>query len=330
MVIFGKFARLTAAGSVALLVFAIGVLAQARAADAVFPAGSRVGLVPPPGMVVAEAFDGFADPNKDAAILIATLPAAAYPQLDKSMDAEALKKQGLNLEKREPIQLSFGKGFLLTGRLVADKVHYRKWLLVAPASDFTALISVQVPDDDPAYSDRVVREALTTLAARPQVPEAEQLSLLPFAVGDLAGFHIDAVLRGRALLLSDAPIPSNPAKDNSGDTGMVARMFIAAIPGGPQDINQHANFARLSFNEIGGIKDVQISISEPLRINGQSGYQTMAQAKDAQSGTDLMVVQWLRFGGEGYLQMVGLAPAGDNWTAVLARLRAVRDGIETK
>ena len=209
----GKFARATAAGFAALLVVAIGAATPARAADPVFPTGSRVGLVPPPGMAVAETFSGFADPNKDAAILIAILPTAAYSQIDKSMDAEALKKQGVNLEKREPMQLSFGKGFLLTGRQVADKVRYRKWLLVAPASDFTALISVQVPEDDPAYPDRVVREALATLTVRPQVPEAEQLSLLPFTVGDLAGFHVDAVLRGRALLLSDAPIVSNSAKE---------------------------------------------------------------------------------------------------------------------
>jgi hypothetical protein len=42
-----------------------------------------------------------------------------------------------------------------------------------------------------------------------------------------------------------------------------------------------------------------------------------------------MVVQWLRFGSGGYLQMVGIAHA-DAWTSVLARLRTVRDSIDTK
>ena len=42
-----------------------------------------------------------------------------------------------------------------------------------------------------------------------------------------------------------------------------------------------------------------------------------------------MVVQWLRFGGGGYLQMVGIARA-DTWIAALARLRTVRDSIELK
>jgi hypothetical protein len=309
--------------------FALMALAiPALAAEPVFPPGSRVGLVPPAGMVASKTFDGFADPGSDAAILITVLPAAAYPQIDKTLDADALKKQGVNLEKREPMLLSFGKGFLLTGRQIAEKTRYRKWLLVASASDFTALVTVQVPEQATAYSDRVVRESLATLSVRPKVPEAEELGLLPFAVGDLAGFHVDGALRGRALMLSDASGPNDSSKEATFGS-LDARMLIAAVPGGPAEPDQHANFAKLSFNEIGGIRNVHVTVSEPLRIGGQSGYQTMAEAKDVQSGADLMVVQWLRFGGGGYLQMVGIGRA-DSWTSVLARLRTVRDSVELK
>jgi hypothetical protein len=55
----------------------------------------------------------------------------------------------------------------------------------------------------------------------------------------------------------------------------------------------------------------------------------MADAKDARSGVDVRVVQWLRFGGGGYLQMVGIARTA-GWTTALARLRTVRDSIDTK
>jgi hypothetical protein len=40
-------------------------------------------------------------------------------------------------------------------------------------------------------------------------------------------------------------------------------------------------------------------------------------------------VQWLRFGGGGYLQMVGIARA-DAWPRTLARLRTVRDSVELR
>ena len=361
--------RWIAAGGLAVLLLASCIAAPARAADPLFPPGSRVGLAPPPGMVLSDSFAGFADPDKNAAILIATLPAAAYSQLDKSLDVDELHKQGINLEKREPMRLGIGKGFLLTGRQAAGKEHYRKWLLVVAAGDITALVSVQIPESDAAYPTNVVRTALATLAVRESVPEQEQLGLLPFTVGDLAGFHVDAVLPGRALVLSaatdeaskDAPKEapqgaSNEAPQDASNEGakasskeapkdsskeakdsakeaitrsLAARLLITAAPGGPAEADDRGNFARTSFAEIGGIRDVHITMSEPLRIGGQSGYQTMAEAKDARSGTNVMVVQWLRFGSGGFLQMIGIARA-DVWTSTLSRLRAVRDSIQPK
>jgi hypothetical protein len=322
--------RLCSAGAFAVFA-ALALAAQAapaQAEDVIFPPGSRVGLAPPPGMVASKTFDGFADPAKDAAILITVLPAEAYGQIEKVLDSDALKRQGVTVEKREPIQLSFGKGVLLIGRQVAEKNRYKKWLLVASAADLTAMVTVQVPEPDSVYSDQALRTALATLAVRAKVPEEEELSLLPFAVGDLAGFHVDDVLRGRALMLRDEAAASEAGKETT-PRGFDARMLIAAVPGGPSEADQRADFARLMFNEIGGIRQVRITMSEPLRIGGQSGFQTMAEAQDAHTGADVRVIQWLRFGGGGYLQMVGIAGA-DGWTSVLARLRTVRDSVELK
>ena len=370
-----RFRSITAGAGLAILLLSLVVAMPSRAAEPAFPPGSRIGLVPPTGMVISDAFAGFADPEKNAAILIATLPAAAYSQLDKTLDTEELRKQGISLEKREPMRLDAGKGFLLTGRQVAGKERYRKWLLVLAAGDITALVSVQVPESDTAYPNNIVRAALATLAVRQKVPEQEQLGLLPFTVGDLAGFRVDAVLPGRALVLSaaaaetakdaakeseEAPKEPKEAKDSkeaAKDTSKEApkepkeakdskeapkdsskeaaarsfdaRLLIAAAPGGPAEADDRGSFARTSFAEIGGIRDVRITMSEPLRIGGQSGYQTMAEAKDARSGADVMVVQWLRFGSGGFLQMTGIARA-DAWTSTLSRLRAVRDSVQPK
>lgn len=339
--------KLPAVGGCAALAVALALAitipaSPARAADPIFPFGSRVGLVPPPGMVASDSFAGFSDPSENAAILITVLPAAAYDHVERTFDADALKKQGIIIEKREPMQLRTGKGFLVIGRQLADKEHYRKWLLVAAADDLTALISVQIPEHDKAYPDGAVRAALATLSVRASVPQEEELRLLPFTIGDLAGFHVEGVMPGRAIVLGDAP--AEGAKDGSKDgskegpkdtskgaaeVGPDARMLIAAMPGGPSEFDDRANFARLMFNEIGGVSDVHLTLSEPLRIGGQPGYQTMAQAKDARTGTDVMVVQWLRFGASGFLQMTAIARA-ENWTSMLARLRAVRDSITVK
>jgi hypothetical protein len=294
----------------------------AQAADAIFPVGSRVGLVPPAGMVVSKSFLGFEDVAKDSAILIAAQPPAAYPEIEKSLATDVLKKNGIIVDNREEMKFDFGKGTLVVGKQIADKTRYRKWLLNVQTAELTALVNVQIPEQETAYPDAVVRAALATLAVRATIPDAEKLSLLPFTLGDLAGFHVENVLPGRAVMLVDTPdgVPT----DTFG-----TRMFVAAFDGGPGETEDHGQFARMTFGQIVGIKDVQITMSEPLRIGGQSGFQTTAQAKDMQTGDDIMVAQWLRFGTGGFMQMIGMAKA-NVWTTTLTRLRAVRDGIQLR
>jgi hypothetical protein len=301
------------------------VAAPARAADPIFPTGLRIGLVPPVGMAVSKRFPGFEDRDADSTIIIAVLPAVAYAGMDRTAVPDVLKKQGITMDKREPMQLSIGKAFLVTGSQEEDKKRYRKWVLVAGLDDLTALVSVEIPEENKTYTDAVVRAALATLAVRASVPDAERLSLLPFTVGDLAGFQIESVVPGRALVLADIPASQATVPIQA----VNARLLIAAEQGGPTESENRGDFARLAFDSIGGIKDVRINMSEPLNVNGQQGYQTMAQAKELQSDADLMVVQWLRFGSGGFLQIVGIARA-DIWTSVLTRMRAVRDSIEPK
>src|SRR5262245_4152074 len=99
------------------LMFALALNGAAWAqTDTVFPPGSRVGLVPPQGFATGKTFKGFADVEKNAMILITELPASAYERLEDHIAAEQLEKQGVTVEKREPITLSTGPAFLVSGR----------------------------------------------------------------------------------------------------------------------------------------------------------------------------------------------------------------------
>jgi hypothetical protein len=311
----------TAAAVAAALAWLV-LAPAAQAADPIFPIASRIGLVPPAGMVASKSFVGFEDVAKDSAILVAAQPPAAFPEIEKSLATDVLKKNGITVDNREEVKFDFGKGTLVIGKQAADKTRYRKWLMVVQANDLTALVNVQIPEQETAYPDAVIRAALATLAVRATIPDAEKLSLLPFTLGDLGGFHVENVLPGRAVMLIDTP-------DGAPTDKFDARMFIAAFDGGPNENEDRAQFARMTFGQIVGIKDVQLTMSEPLRIGGQSGFQTTAQAKDMKTGDDIMVAQWLRFGTGGFMQMIGMAKA-DAWPAALTRLRAVRDGIQLR
>jgi hypothetical protein len=148
---------------------------------------------------------------------------------------------------------------------------------------------------------------------------------VPFKIGELAGFRIAAVFPGRAVMLSDAPAsPSGPP-----EAAMEPQMRVALAPGGPAQSSERDAFARDLFATIPNLKDVRFENSEPLRIGGQQGHQILANGRDAASGATLKVVQWLRFGGGAYMQMLGVARS-DAWKDAYPRFRSVRDGIEPR
>src|SRR5262245_64662796 len=212
------------------LVLALALVqAPVRAAEVVYPPGSRIGLAPPPGLAPSRNFfGGYEDPDPDSNVVIkmAALPVEAYAELDKTMGAEALKRQGLTFESREAMPLSTGKAFLVVGHQEVDKTNVRKWLLVASSPGLTAFVTVQVPDAAKArYPDAAIRAALVTLAVRTTLPTEEQLGLVPFKVGELAGFRLAGVIPGRAVMLSDAPA------NMSGPPEAATHILVALAPG---------------------------------------------------------------------------------------------------
>lgn len=314
-----KIEAMARACSLLLLLVALGG-PPAQAADAIYPPGSRLGLVPPSGMITSTNFFGFEDPNTNATITLVSLPAQAYGELERSVSAEVLKREGVALEKRETLSLPAGKAFLVIGH--EDKTRSRKWILIGAASNLTALVTMQIPDGAKnLYSDASIRETLATLTVRDTVPVDEQLSLLPFKITDLAGYRVGAIVPGRAVILSDAPLDApSPAP---------SQMLVTVAPGGPTQTSEREAFARDVFAAVPNVRDVRIITSEPLRIQGQPGHQILAQARDATGAKSLTVVQWLRFGGGGYLQLVAIAPV-EAWPDAYPRFRAVRDGIEPR
>src|SRR6266446_5554850 len=114
---------------VLLFILALGA-PRAQPADAVYPPGSRLGLVPPSGMVLSTNFFGFEDPNTNAGIILASLPVQAYAELERSVSAEVLRREGVTFGGREAVSLSAGKSFRVMGRKEIKKKRIRKGILI--------------------------------------------------------------------------------------------------------------------------------------------------------------------------------------------------------
>jgi hypothetical protein len=304
-------------------VFATALAVHAAASKTVYPLASPIGLVPPAGMQASTQFRGFEDRENNVFIRLVALPADAYSEIAQSMTADTLRKQGMTVEKRESLALAGGEGVLVIVRQQADAVLIRKWLLVAPLGEVTALVSFETPAKRAGrYPEKVIRAALASVTARASVPDAEKLALLPFQLNELAGMRLVQVVPGVAAQLTDGP---NDAFEGAEQPHVV----IAMAPGGPRQPADYDRFARQSFTGLPPFKDIRLLGSESMRIGGQSGHELRAEAKDAKTGEEVVIVQWLRFGPGAHLRILAFGPK-ENWTQTFTRLRAVRDGVSPR
>src|SRR5436305_1446381 len=91
--------------SVLLAALHLGAGTMARAAEPLYPTGSRIGLTPPPGMTVSQQFPGFEDSTKNVFIRLVAMPDKAFAEIEHTMTVETLNKQGITVERREPIDV---------------------------------------------------------------------------------------------------------------------------------------------------------------------------------------------------------------------------------
>lgn len=301
------------------LLLAAAPAVPAGAVELMYPRGSAIGLVPPPGMVESEQFAGFEDDATKSSILVVDMPAEAYDQLVTGFSEQALTTRGVTLEDREDFPLKGAKAILLIGRQTAGPVSVRKWVLLVGSERGTGIVTVQVPEAGAsAYPDKVVREALSSITFR---NVADQAGSLPFAVTNLAGFRPVRALGGTTLLLTDGPKDTLDGPDQP--------VFVVSIAGGAPRDDERRQFALRALSTIPGVKDLKLDRAEPQRINGQAGFEVMATGADARTGAPIKVVQWIRFGPTAYIRMVGVTKL-DAFPDVYDRLRALRDGMEAR
>ena len=312
--------RRTIVGALALAALTV---TPALAADPVFPTSSRVGLVPPAGFVPSTRFAGFENQQANAAILLLTMPNEAYDEVEKNFTNETLKSLGMEVVTREAMTFKDGKGVFVAGPMEQAGSKRYESRMIANLAGVTALVSVQMLESSrAAVTDAMVKDALKTLAVRPQVPEAERLAVLPYKIGELSGFRVVISAHDGTAVLTQGP------KDAA---EKVEQPFVlmSVVTGEAPKPDERDKVARQAFGSAPGIKDIKITRSEGLRFGQASGHEIIAEAKDATSNVDVTAVQWLRFGTNAHLKIFAIAKKSD-WNAVYPKLRAIRDSIEPR
>jgi hypothetical protein len=292
----------------------------APAADPVFPPGARVGMVPLVGLNRAKAFIGFETEDQGVKVVVADLPAEAYNEVSTAFKSAPGGTGGI---KPESIETPAGLGYYTVENGKDGATNVRRYSMIVPGIAFSGYIAVQVPENaQKIYSDDAVRQMFATAVVRKEVPADEQLGLLSFKVGELGEFkNVRTLAPGAAVIIADG--------DET--TGFEAAPFmiiglIGQTAASPED---RGRFAQQIATTIPGVRDGRITMSEPVRIDGQPGYETRIEATSGKDNTPVTIVQWLRFGSNSAMRIIGSSPR-DQWAQAFPRFRAVRDGIRPR
>jgi hypothetical protein len=295
-------------------------MGSARAADPVFPPGARLGMTPLVGLVPAKAFTGFETEDRSVRVLIAELPAAAYGEVMNAFKTGPAVAAGA---KPETLETGAGTAYYTAETAKNASGVFRHYSMILSGGTFSGYVDVQVPENaTKIYSDDAVRQMLVSAVLRKEVPIAEQLALMPFKVGDLGDFkNVRALGATGALLLADG--------DETAGFEVAPFMVIGLMASTPAQPDDRARFAEQAARAIPGMHSGRITMSEPVRIDGMAGYETRIDATSGRDETPVTLVQWLRFGGQGSLRIIGSAPR-DQWEKAFPRFRAVRDGVDPR
>jgi hypothetical protein len=306
--------RLLAA--IALLVTAC----PAFAADAVFPPGVRVGMTPLVGLVRAKSFIGFETEDQGVKVLVTELPAEAYGEV---MNAFKANPAGTGGVKPESIETSAGVAYYTAESAKDGATSVRRYSMILPGGTFSGYVAVQVPENAAKiYTDEAVRQMFASAVIRKEVPVDEQLGLMPFKIGEVSDFkNVRTLAPGAAVILADG--------DETTGFEAAPFMVIGLIGSTPTQPEDRGRFAQQVATTIPGVRDARITMSEPIRIDGMPGFETRIDATSGKDNTSVTVVQWLKFGSQNSLRIIGSAPR-EQWPKAFPRFRAVRDGIQPR
>src|ERR1041384_5623542 len=169
----------------ACLSLALG--SAALAGEPVFPPGSRVGLVPAPGMAPGKSFQGFEDREKRVVLLVSEVSAQTYDRIAEEFTPEAIRRTGMEEISRETLPLAQGEGLLIVTRQGHNGTALRKWALLGRSDDLTVTIIGVVPEAArDAYPDTAMRAALSSVVVRGHLTPDEMLAVLPYRLRGLA------------------------------------------------------------------------------------------------------------------------------------------------
>ena len=297
-------------------------IAQETVAETVFVPGKTVGLTPPDGFELTDKFSGFVHKASGSSFLLVELEAGAFDELKKGMTQERLAGQGITVASSDPISIAGFDGIIIKGTQKANDLEIKKWILLLGTKDVSVLLTAQDLSGD-TLEHEAVMAAFNSIVLRAPASIEEQISKLPFTIGDLGEFRVIRTMAGSGALLTRGP--KDVVADQSQPVVVILRPVTQPFPTSvfPADLAEQLLRTVRSI-EITGVND-----TVEATVAGAEGYETTANALDSQLKSQLVVAQWLKLDSGQQMRVLAIMPE-EGHEADIEALRTIVSELRLK
>jgi hypothetical protein len=268
------------------LVFGCSLIAVAKEPDpelrVAFPQAG-VELLQPAGFERAKDFEGFAQPEKAASVLIMVIPAPST-DVTSGMTAEAFKTQGIALLDKTPVTVAGQPGLLLHATQSHQDIDFEKWVVVFGDRSTTMITATYPQELTEEFSEPL---QATLLSAR-------LINVNPGPPGSSVDFQIAKT--DKLKLASDANKMLAYTRSGSlRQKSLSDPLFVAAKSVSPTSIENRDTFSKQRLSQTATVRIDRIESHKQLTIDGLDARETVARATHKDSNTPRSIYQVIIF-----------------------------------
>lgn len=249
----------------------------------------------PEGFEKQDSFDGFGQSETQSSIMAVSI-LGPYSKITAGFTQEQMKGRRWTWRSRHDVKVDGVPGILVHFEQPAYGQVFLKWSLAFGNEQKTTLVTASFPKShDRELSARLKAAVLSTRLDRSPPPDPE--NEIPFAIACSAKLRLTPVMSKTLAYTKDGVIPAKSPQDP---------LFIAAPALAKAPAGDKRQFAERRLRQTAHTKGLTVKSTDAITIDGLDGYESLAGAEDAKSGTPLIVYQMILFDEESYVLMQGL------------------------
>lgn len=256
--------------------------------------GTRVSLIKPQGFTEAQNFSGFRQNDTGSAIIVTEIP-APYSQVAPGFTPENLKARGMYLIGQKKLTIDGHSGQLLQVTQVAYLKTFIKWIVVFGDETETITIVASLPQEMKNALSEPLKTAI--LSAKWQKDRVlDPLADINFAVDVTPDLKFTRRVQNILLYTKDGVIPVKSPVDP---------FFLVGQAISDIEVSNPKQYSENRLAQTEQINKLKINTSNPIKIDGLSGYEIVATANDVESNTPLFVYHVMLFDKKTYYIIQG-------------------------